>query len=142
MSVIAGLVAAKFLLWCGVFALLGLVLQMGVPLDALKAGFHRTWLSAAGTMALLVGYMITRMLHASPETLDGVVGLLIWTLRVAAWTWVVTSVYRVTRWRKGKLAITLAVVLALDAGVDAGLARLQEAHPFLPALGDWTLRLC
>jgi hypothetical protein len=142
MSVIAGLIAAKFVLWCGVFYLLGLILQMGVPLDALKAGFHRSWLSAAATMVVLVAYMITRMLHASPDTVDGVVVLFTWALRVAVWAWVVTTVYRVTRWRKGKLAITMAVVLALDFGIDAGLARIQESHPFFPALGDWTLRLC
>lgn len=142
MSVIAGLIAAKFALTAGVFYLLGLILQVGVPLDALRAAFHRSWMGASATMVCLVGYMITRMLHATPETVAAVVAFLTWALRVAIWAWVVTSVYRVTRWRKGKLAIMMAVLLALDVGIDAGLARIQQSHPFMPALGEWTLSLC
>jgi hypothetical protein len=142
MAVIAGLVAAKFALYAGACWLLGIVLQMGVPLDALRAAFHRTWLGASATMVCLVAYVITRLLHATPETVDAFIAFLTWALRVAVWAWVVTSVYRVTRWRKGKLAVALAALLALDAGLDLGLARLQQAHPFMPALGEWTLRLC
>ncbi|HVR83321.1 MAG TPA: hypothetical protein VMU54_03360 [Planctomycetota bacterium] len=142
MPEVAGLIAAKFALYVGVFYLLGLLLQIGVPFDALRAGFHRSWMGAAATMVCLVGYMITRMLHASPETVAGVVRFLTWVLRLAIWTWVVTSVYRVTRWRKGKLAILMAVVVALDIGIDAGLAWIQQSRPFMPAMGEWTLELC
>src|SRR5579862_3898685 len=142
MPVVGGLIAGKFVLYAGVFSLLGLILQIGVPIDALRAAFHRSWMGAAATMVCLVGYMITRMLHASPERAAMVVVFLTWALRVAIWTWVVTSVYRVTRWRKGKLALMMAVVLALDFGIDYGLGRLQQSHPFLPAMGDWTLELC
>jgi hypothetical protein len=140
MPLVAGLVAAKFALWCGVFYLLGLILSMGVPLDALKAGFHRTWLGAAATMAGLVVYMIARMLGAAKDTTSFLDVLVTWGLRVGLWLWVVTTVYRVTRWRKGKLAIVMVTVLALDAALDFGLARLNQDHPFLPALGTWTLR--
>ncbi len=142
MPVVAALVAGKFALWCGVFYLLGLILPMGVPLDALKAGFHRTWLGAAGTMGGLVVYMIARMLGATRETTTLLDAAVLWTLRLAVWAWVITSVYRVTRWRKGKLAIALATMLALDLAVDTGLARLNREHPFLPALGWWTMELC
>ena len=142
MAVVAGLIAAKFVVYVAVFYLLGLLLAIGVPFDAVRAGLHRSWLGAAATMACLVAYMITRMLHASPDTLSAVVGFLTWILRASIWAWVVTSVYRVTRWRKGKLAIVLATVVALDFGIDCGLARLQASHPFMPALGEWTLDLC
>ncbi|HLY10889.1 MAG TPA: hypothetical protein VKW04_16425 [Planctomycetota bacterium] len=142
MPVVAGLVAAKFALWCGVFYLLGLILQMGVPFDALKAGFQRTWLGAAATVGGLVVYMIARMLGASTETTTLLGALLLWAFRLAIWAWVVTSVYRVTRWRKGKLAITMGTMLALDVAADLGLEQLHREHPFLPALGTWTLHFC
>jgi len=142
MAVVAGLLAAKFALYAGVFYLLGLILQIGVPVDSLRAGFHRSWMGASATMVCLVAYMITRMLHASPDTVAAVVGFFTWALRVAIWAWVVTSVYRVTRWRKGKLAIVMTAVLALDFGIDAVVARIQQSHPFLPAMGEWTLTLC
>ena len=142
MAVIAGLIAAKFALTAGVFYLLGVILQVGVPLDSLRGSFHRTWMGASATMVCLVAYMITRMLHAMPETAAAVVGFFTWALRVAVWAWVITSVYRVTRWRKGKLAIMMATMLALDFGIDAGLARIQQSHPFMPAMGEWTLALC
>lgn len=142
MPVIAGLVAAKFAAYAGVCWALSAALQVGVPLDALRAAFHRTWLGAAATMACLVAYMIVRMLHAAPVAVDAVVTFFTWAFRAAIWVWVLTSVYRVTRWRKGKLAVFAAVVLALDFGMDAGLARIQQAHPFMPAMGEWTLRLC
>jgi hypothetical protein len=142
MPVIAGLVVAKFAVYAGALWGLAAALQVGAPLDALRAAFHRTWLGAAATMGCLVAYMITKMLHAGPDAIDAVVTFFTWALRVALWIWVLTSVYRVTRWRKGRLAIFAAALLALDFGIDVGLARLQQAHPFMPALGEWTLRLC
>jgi hypothetical protein len=142
MPVIAGLIAAKFALYAGVLCLLGLILKIGVPLDSLRAGFHRSWLGGVATMVCLVAHMITRMLGATHETTAGVVAVFTWALRLAVWAWVITSVYRVTRWRKGKLAVVMAVVLALDFGLDVALARIQESHPFLPTQGQWTLELC
>ena len=142
MPVIAGLVAAKFVVYAAACWALALILDVGVPLDALRAAFHRTWMGAAATMVCLVAYMITKMLHAGPDAIDAVVTFFTWALRVALWIWVLTAVYRVTRWRKGKLAVFAAALLALDFGMDIGLARLQQAHPFMPALGEWTLRLC
>jgi hypothetical protein len=65
-----------------------------------------------------------------------------WVLRLAIWVWVTTRVYRVTRWRKGKLAAVTAAGLALEFAVDFGLTRLQESHPFMPVLGEWEFRLC
>jgi len=139
--VIAAYIAAKFVLFCGFFYLSGLVLQIGVPLDALRAGFHRTWLGASGTIVCLVAYMFLRLGGASIETNRAVGTGLLWALRLALWIWVTTRVYRVTRWRKGKLAAVAAAGLALDAAVDFGMARLQESHPFMPALGEWDFRL-
>ena len=53
-----------------------------------------------------------------------------------------TSVYRVTRWRKGKLALAVLAGLALNYGMDAAIAKIGETTPLLPALGEWVLRLC
>ena len=54
-----------------------------------------------------------------------------------------TSVYRVTRWRKGKLALAVLLGLALNVGVDVGLARLQsEGRAFMPSIGQWDFRIC
>ena len=142
MPVVAALVAGKFALWGGLFYLLGLLLQMGVPLDALKAAFHRSWLGAAGTMGGLVVYMIARMLGASGETTALLGALLLWALRLGIWAGVITSVYRVTRWRKGKLAVAMGTMLALDVAIDAGLAHVHQQHPILPAMGSWTMQLC
>jgi hypothetical protein len=139
---VAAFIAAKFAVTCGLFYLLGLVLQIGVPLDSLRAGFHRTWLGAAATMVCLVAYMVLHLSGLSPEANRAAGTGLIWVLRLAVWTWVATHVYRVTRWRKGKLAAVVAAGLALDFAIDFGLARLQESHPFMPALGDWDFRLC
>lgn len=142
MLVVAGLLAAKFVLYCGVLYLLSLVLQMGTPLDSVKAGFHRLWTGASGTMAALVGYMLTRLWGTSWENTVLIGTFLLWACRVAAWAWVITTVYRVTRWRKGKLAVSMAVMLALDFGIDFAVGRLQASHPFLPYLGNWPLQLC
>jgi hypothetical protein len=140
--VIAAFIAAKFVLYCGFFYLSGIALQIGVPLDALRAAFHRTWLGAAATMVCLVAYMILRMSGASFEANHLAGTGLMWVLRLAIWVWVTTRVYRVTRWRKGKLAAVTAAGLALEFAVDFGLTRLQESHPFMPVLGEWEFRLC
>ena len=134
-------IAAKFALFCGLFFAAGKALDIGVPLDALRAGFHRAWMGASATIVCLVAYMFLRMGGASFETNREVGMGLLWILRLGLWLWVTTRVYRVTRWRKGKLAAVVAAGLALDFGVDYGMARLQESHPFMPALGEWDFRL-
>ena len=92
---IAAYIAAKFVLFCGFFYLSGLVLQIGVPLDALRAGFHRTWLGASGTIVCLVAYMFLRLGGASIETNRAVGTGLLWALRLALWIWVTTRGYGV-----------------------------------------------
>lgn len=139
---IAAFIAAKFVLYCGFFYLSGIALQIGVPLDALRAAFHRTWLGAAATMVCLVAYMILRMSGASFEANHLAGTGLMWVLRLAIWVWVTTRVYRVTRWRKGKLAIVVAAGLALNLGIDLALLQLEKREPFMPFLGTWQLRLC
>lgn len=139
---LALVLGAQFVVYGAFFYLHGLVLQMGVPLDALRAAFHRLWIGVAATLVCLVAYMILRLSGASPETLRAVGGALIWLLRAGVWTWVETSVYRVTRWRKGKLAVSVLAGLALNVGMDAALAKLGESTPLLPALGEWILRPC
>lgn len=138
---LAALLAAKFVLYCGVFYLMALVLQMGTPLDALRAGFHRTWLGAAGTMVCVVATILARLWGSSADVIQALVLVLLWTARLAVTLWVVTTVYRVTRWRKGKLAVVVAVLLALDFGTDLAVSRLQEAKPFMPVVGPWLLQL-
>lgn len=139
---LAALIAAKFVLLAGVFYGLGLILQMGAPLDALRAAFHRTWLGAAGTMVCVVAYILARLWGSSPEAIRLIGLALLWGLRLAAAAWVLTTVYRVTRWRKGKLAIAMGVLLAVDFGVDYVVGRIQESRPFMPALGEFVLQLC
>ncbi len=139
---LALVLGVQFVLYGGFFYLSGLVLQMGVPLDALRAAFHRLWIGVAATLVCLVAYMILRLSGASPGTNQTAGEVLVWLLRAGVWTWVETSVYRVTRWRKGKLAISVLAGLALNYGMDAALAKLGESTPILPALGEWILRLC
>lgn len=143
MGVVAILVAGKFVLYTAFFFLVARVLDMGVPLDALKAGFHRSWMGAGSSIAVLVAYMIARMLGVRPESWEPIGTALIWLLRAALWTWVATQVYRVTRWRKGKLAVTVVAGLALNFGIDYALMQLDKpGEPFMPSLGYWQLRLC
>jgi hypothetical protein len=51
---------------------------------------------------------------------------------------VLTWVYRVTRWRKGKLALGTVAGLALNFGIDLAL---QKAA-WMPTFGTWAFRLC
>jgi hypothetical protein len=139
---LALVLGAQFLLYAGFFYLHGLVFQMGVPLDALRAAFHRLWLGVAATLVILVAYMIFRMCRGSVETAVSAGAVLIWLVRAGVWIWVETSVYRVTRWRKGKLALAVLAGLALNYGMDAAIAKIGETTPLLPALGEWVLRLC
>jgi hypothetical protein len=113
-----------------------------VPLDSLRAGLHRTWLGAAATIATLVVFIFLRFGNADPQTNRLVGTVLLWLLRAGLWTYVTTHVYRVTRWRKGKLAVAVLAGLALDLAIDVGLGRLQAARPdFLPSFGSWDFRL-
>lgn len=136
------LIVAKFVLLAGVFTGLGLVLQMGTSLDALRAAFHRTWLGAAGTVVVAVVHILARVWGSQPETIGMLSLVVLWGLRLAAAAWVTARVYRVTRWRKGKLALVLVTLLAVDAGADYAVARIEESHPFMPTMGTLTLRLC
>jgi len=143
MAFVALFLALKFALYCGFFYGISLALQIGTPIDALRAGFHRTWLGAAATLVSLVLYMILHLAGSSPERTQLAGAVAIWILRAAVWTWVATWVYRVTRWRKGKLAIVVLLGLALNFAVDFGLARLQgEGKVFMPSFADWEFRLC
>jgi hypothetical protein len=139
---LALVLGVQFVLYGGFFYLHGLVLRMGVPFDALRAAFHRLWLGVAATLICLVAHMILRMSGGSTQTALSAGTVLLWLCRAAVWTWVETSVYRVTRWRKGKLAISVLTGLGLNYGMDAAIAKLGEATPILPALGEWVLRVC
>jgi hypothetical protein len=140
---VALFLAGKFVLYCGFFFLLSKLLDIGTPVDALRAGMHRTWLGGAATMIVLVVYMFLHMGGVSPAANRLVGTVVIWLLRLAVWTFVATQVYRVTRWRKGKLAILVLAGLTLNFAVDFGLDRLQGRNGgFMPSLGDWEFRLC
>jgi hypothetical protein len=140
---VALFLASKFVLYCGFFFLLSKLLDIGTPFDSLRAGLHRTWLGGAATLVTLVVYMFLHMGGVSPEQNRLIGTVVIWLLRAAVWIFVVTHVYRVTRWRKGKLAIVVLSGLALNFGIDYGLDRLQGSEGgFMPSLGDWEFRLC
>ena len=138
MGNVALLIAGSFVVYAGLFYLLSLALQMGTPLDAVWAGLYRTGLGTAATLLTLVVHIFLRLATASPESLQLADQISVWLLRIALWIWVTTWVYRVTRWRKGKLAVTVLVGLALNFGIDYGL---QKAA-FTPAFGTWAFRLC
>jgi hypothetical protein len=142
MGAVAILVGGKFVLYTGFFYLLSRILDIGVPLDALKAGFHRSWMGAASSMVCLMAFMMVHMAGVSAEANQVIGTSLIWLLRLALWTWVATQVYRVTRWRKGKLAVVVAAGLALNLGIDLALLQLEKRELFMPSLGTWQLRLC
>jgi len=141
--VVALFLAGKFAIYCGFFFLIGKALDIGVPFDAVRAGIHRTWLGAAATMVVLVAYIFMHMGGAPVEQSRFVGSILIWALRAAIWIFVATWVYRVTRWRKGKLAIVVLAGLALNFAIDFGFDRLQGTHgAFMPSFGHWDFRLC
>ena len=132
------LIAGALVVYAAFFYLLSLALQMGTPLDAVWASLYRTGMGAAASLVALVVHIALRMFMASPGTIEIAGHVSVWMLRVGVWTWVATWVYRVTRWRKGKLAISVLAGLALNFGIDYGL---QKAA-FLPSFGSWAFRLC
>ena len=140
MGILAVLIVGTFAIYCGFFYLLGLALQMGVPLDALKAGVVRSGLGLAGTLLSLVVHIFLRLADASVETMVLASTVAGWAARIAAWTFVLTWAYRVTRWRKWKLAVGVAAGLAVNLGIDFTLGRLGGA--WSPAFGSWVFRLC
>ena len=143
MAFVALFLAVKFAIYCGFFYLLALALQIGTPFDAVRAGIHRTWLGASATLVTLVAFMFLHLAGLSVEHNRLVGTVLLWILRAAVWTWVATWVYRVTRWRKGKLAIVVLAGLALNFAIDFGLDRLQgPGGAFMPSFGHWDFRLC
>jgi hypothetical protein len=141
MGFVALLIAVMFALYGGFFYLLARALDIGTPIDALWAAMHRSWLGAAGTLALLVVFIFLRMANAPLETNRLVGTVVLWGLRIGIWAWVATRVYRVTRWRKGKLAIVLLAGLALNFGIDFGLERLSPDRALIPSFGSWEFRL-
>jgi phage shock protein PspC (stress-responsive transcriptional regulator) len=140
MAIPAVLIVATFALYCGFFYLLALALRMGAPLDALKAGAWRSGLGLAGTLLSLVVHIFLRLANASLETMIAASDGAIWAGRIAIWTFVLTQVYRVTRWRKGKLAAGVAAGLALNYGIDFLLGKLGET--WTPFFASWAFRLC
>jgi hypothetical protein len=140
MGILAVLIAGTFALYCGCFYLLALALRMGAPLDALKAGVARSGLGLAGTLLSLVVHIFLRLADASLETMVLASDIAGWAARIAIWTFVLTWAYRVTRWRKWKLAVGVAAGLALNFGIDFALSRLGGA--WTPSFGSWVFRLC
>jgi hypothetical protein len=133
----------KFAIYAGFFFLISKVLDIGTPMDSLRAALHRTWLGAAATIATLVVFIFLRFGNVAVETNQQVQTVVIWLLRAAVWIWVTAQVYRVTRWRKWKLAVVVLAGLALNAAIDIGLYRLQgTSHGFMPSFGHWEFRLC
>src|SRR5262245_47619750 len=137
MSTVVLLIAASFVVYGGFYYLLSLALQMGTPLDAVWGSLYRTGLGTAATLLTLVVHIALRMFMVSPEGIEVAGVIAVWVLRAAVWIWVTTWVYRVTRWRKGKLAVAVIAGLALNFGIDYGL---QKAA-FMPSFGSWAFRL-
>ena len=141
--VVTLLLAGKAAVYCGFFFLLARLLDIGTPVDALRAGLYRLCLGAAATIATLVIFIFLRFGSVEPETNHRVGTAAIWLFRAAIWTFAATHVYRVTRWRKGKLAVLVLAGLALDAAIDFGLYRLQGAGVgAVPSFGSWVFRIC
>src|SRR5690348_10111673 len=141
--VVALFLVVKFAIYAGFFFLVSKALDIGTPLDSLRAALHRTWLGAAATIATLVVFIFLRFGNVAVETNQQVQTVVIWVLRAAVWIFVTTQVYRVTRWRKGKLAVVVLAGLALNAAIDFGLYRLQgTSNAFMPSFGHWQFRLC
>ena len=138
MGTIVLLIAGSVVVYAAFFYLISLVLQIGTPLDAVWASLYRTGLGSAAAMATLVIHIMFRMFFASPETTELAGHVAVWVLRLAVWIWVTTWVYRVTRWRKWKLAVVVLAGLALNVGMDYGL---QKAA-LVPSFGTWAFRLC
>ena len=140
MAIVAVLIVAHFAIYCGFFYLLALALQMGAPLDALKAGVTRSGLGFAGTLLSLVVHIFLRLANASLEIMVRASDMAVWAARIGIWVFVLTWAYRVTRWRKWKLAVGVAAGLAVNYGIDFALSRMGEA--WTPFFGSWAFRLC
>jgi len=140
MSIVLLLTAGTFAVYCGFFYLLALALQMGTPLDALWAGLYRAGLGVAATLFTLVVHIFLRLANVPLEGMVRTGEVALWALRIAIWAFVLTWVYRVTRWRKWKLAVGVAAGLALNVGIDFALRKLGE--DFMPSFGSWVFRLC
>jgi|SRR6185436_8787865 hypothetical protein len=138
MTSVVLLIAGALVVYALFFYLLSLALQMGTPLDAVWASLYRTGMGAAASLVALVVHIALRMFMVAPERIETADHVAVWVLRAGIWTWVATWVYRVTRWRKGKLALSVLAGLALNVGIDYGL---QKAD-FLPSFGSWAFRLC
>jgi hypothetical protein len=131
------LFVGAFVVYGAFYYLISLGVQIGTPLDAVWAALYRTGLGVAATLLTLVVHIILRFADVSTQGMETAGRISVWVLRIAVWIWVTTWVYRVTRWRKGKLAVVVLAGLALNFGVDYGL---QKAA-FAPTFGTWVFRL-
>ena len=82
MGIVVVLIFGTFALYCGFFYLLALALQMGTPLDALKAGVTRSGLGLAGTLLSLVVHIFLRLANTSLETMVRASDLAMWAARI------------------------------------------------------------
>jgi hypothetical protein len=135
------ILTSTFLVDSGFYLLMAWILRMGTPIDAVRAAIHRVGLGGAATLLLLVVFIFLRLAEVPPETNKGVGTVLLWILRLGIWTWVTLRIYRVTWWRKWKLAAVVAGGLALNLGVDASSDRICSAGAFKPSFNSWEFRL-
>ena len=134
---------AKFVVYSGFFMGVARLVRVGTPQDALWAAFHRTWLGAAATLAVLVFYMVSKVAGMPPEQSRPLGSVAIWIFRATVWTMATIWVYRETRWRRKKLAVVVILGLVLNAGIDFALVRLEgSGGSFMPSFGYWDFRIC
>jgi hypothetical protein len=140
MPLIVAYLVAQFVLYLVFYFGMSKALVLGSGLDPVKAAFHRSWLGGGATLGVLVVYMSCRLAKVEPESSRMIGAASVWLLRLPVWILATIWVYRVTRWRKGKLAILVALGLALNLGGDLMIERLLG--PGAPAFGQWVFRLC
>lgn len=141
MAFVTVFLVATFFLYLGFYFLVAWVLRMGTPMDAVWASLHRVGLGGTATLLLLVVFIFLRLADVSLETNMLVGTALLWGLRLGIWTWATIRVYRVTRWRKWKLAVVVVAGLALNLGIDAASSRFLSTGPLKPSFNSWEFRL-
>ncbi len=142
MGFVALFLACEYLVYVAFFLLASRLIRMGTGKDAGWAAFHRTWVGAGLTLALIVFYMAVHV-SGMPVEQSRVAGkIVIWLLRAVAWVIAVRWVYRETRWRRGKLATFVLAGLALNAAIDFGMAKFATGTPLMPSFDYWDFQLC